>query len=215
MEFNLQAMDYNFSFLDGINEIQKDDSLIKSQALTLKELKRKEIFDNKKKNFKELLGVEIPIKNYSYHIVSNGTHDLFTSVPYFIEVLGNIDVFYGSTWATSPSNVKDLLTYFDDGKIGAINILLGDYHKMKSRAEYGQLANGLQSRKQRFAIFNNHVKILLFQKSNNFIVIEISANFTNNPRLEQHVIYNSKDLFDFHKNWMDLILDSKQEFKIN
>lgn len=37
-------------------------------------------------------------------------------------------------------------------------------------------------------------------------MIEGSANFTANPRIEQFIISKSKELFDFHKDWMNEVI---------
>ena len=44
---------------------------------------------------------------------------------------------------------------------------------------------------------------MLFEAPPDFIVIEGSANFTANPRLEQNVMVNDEDLFRFHAEWME------------
>lgn len=47
---------------------------------------------------------------------------------------------------------------------------------------------------------------ILIENGKDYIVIQGSANFTSNPRIEQFSINNNKILFDFHKNWMDEII---------
>jgi hypothetical protein len=37
-------------------------------------------------------------------------------------------------------------------------------------------------------------------------IIEGSANFTANPRIEQFILSNHVGLFHFHRSWMDKIL---------
>ncbi len=202
--------EFDYLFSDTAPELQKTH-VLKDRRHIRRDAKRVLIKNTKKDNFQTILKGSFPAPLESYHIISNGTFDLFTLIDYFVEVFKVINEFHGSTWATSPGNVKDLLKYYDEGKIKSISILLGDYHKMKSRAEFGLLANGLLERNQRFAIFNNHVKILLINKDADFITVESSANFTSNPRLEQHVITNDFELYQFHKSWLDELLQSKNK----
>ena len=39
-----------------------------------------------------------------------------------------------------------------------------------------------------------------------YIVMEGSANWTANPRLEQFTVTNSRPLYDFHREWMEEML---------
>jgi hypothetical protein len=68
------------------------------------------------------------------------------------------------------------------------------------------LFEGLKKRGQRMFSNENHSKITLMDNGVDFIVIEGSANFTANPRIEQFTVINSKELYDFHKKWMNEII---------
>jgi hypothetical protein len=50
---------------------------------------------------------------------------------------------------------------------------------------------------------------MLMKKDNNYIVLEGSANLTANPRAEQFILSNHKDLYEFHKGWMEDIYAGK------
>lgn len=145
----------------------------------------------------------LPKSGESYHIISNGNFDYFTFVPIVINLLGNYSAeYYGSTWTMNRGNVIDLLELFDSGKLGSINILTGLYFKQRESAVYATLYNGIQERKQRYKALKNHAKIMLMRHHGNYIVMEGSANFTANPRIEQTTIINDEELYNFHKDWM-------------
>ena len=55
----------------------------------------------------------------------------------------------------------------------------------------------------------NHAKIILLNNGKDYITMEGSANFTANPRIEQNTVCNSRQLYEFHKGWMDEILSKK------
>ena len=101
-----------------------------------------------------------------------------------------------------------MLELFDRGSIRSIEILTGTYFKPRESAVYATLLQGIQQRGQRFKCFENHAKIVLLSKpeTGDFITVEGSANFTANPRVEQYVINNDRELFDFHKPSMDAYL---------
>jgi hypothetical protein len=86
---------------------------------------------------------------------------------------------------------------------------MGNYFKERYQDVYAHLYEGLQKRGQKYATRENHTKIMLFHFDDDYIVIEGSANLTNNRRMKQNVIMSSKMMYEFHKNWMDDILQSE------
>jgi len=154
---------------------------------------------------------ELPASGESLHIVSNGKFDYFSFVSVVLSLLPQTYSvhFYGSTWTMSRNNVTELFELFDSGKLGSLNMLTGTYFKRRESSVYATLLTGIQERQQRYIAFENHAKIMLFNHQDTYIVIEGSANFTANSRLEQTVIVNNRDLWAFHKAWMDEMLNGK------
>jgi hypothetical protein len=120
--------------------------------------------------------------------------------------MNNVGEFYFSTWTMNLSNTRELFKLFDDGKVKTVNALVGLYFKKRESAVFNELYEGLKSRGQRIFSNENHSKITLLSNGIDFITICGSANFTANPRIEQFTIHNSKQLFEFHKEWMDEII---------
>lgn len=168
-------------------------------------LKRERITALKQEKAEQFV-TALPQQGESFHIVSNGSFDYFTFVPIVIDLLGGHTVnFYGSTWTMSRGNVIDLFDLFDTSKIGTLSILTGIYFKRRESSVYATLYHGIQQRKQRYRALENHAKIMLFNHHDNYIVIEGSANFTANPRIEQSTIINDKALWQFHRDWIEEI----------
>lgn len=154
----------------------------------------------------------LPTPGESLHAISNGSFDYFNLCSVFLDHIGgHTDAFYGSTWTMSRPNVLDLLKMYDDGKIGAMAILTGVYFKRRESAVYATLLEGLQARGQRFIAFENHAKVMLLNSGPHYLAIEGSANFTANPRLEQTVITNSYDVWEFHRDWMEAMFHAEVE----
>lgn len=166
------------------------------------------IFRDKTEKCKSLLK-ELPKENEILHIVTYGNYDYFSYLPTIIDLIGTIDIFYGSTWTMNNVNVQELFKLYDSGKIKEIAILSGLYFKSRETAVYAKLLQGLLERNQKFICFENHTKVMLIgnYEQNLYIVLEGSANFTANPRLEQNIILNNKETFDFHKKWMEYYLN--------
>lgn len=154
---------------------------------------------------------DLPGPGETVHVVSNGSFDYWNFVPVCIQLLGRPIVFYGSTWTMNRSNVLQLLALFDRKLITAATMFSGLYFKRREPAVYTALASGLIDRGQRFLCFENHTKIMLLGAPPDWIVIEGSANFTANPRLEQNTITNDLGLYEFHRDWMEEMLARTQK----
>lgn len=160
----------------------------------------------KKQLLGDLLG-DLPEPEESVHMISNGKYDYFTFIPLFVEKLGGIDELCGSTWTMNRANCESLFKMYDSGKIKKMSIITGLYFKRRETAVYASLVEGMMRRKQKVISCNNHAKIILIKKNNNYYVIEGSANWTGNPRIEQNTVTQSKDLFEFHRAWMEEYLE--------
>lgn len=197
-------MDFKLFSFD--EEIETDDVKITSRKLKIQEKLKTKSFLKKEKA--SIVLSEIPAIGESFHIVSNGSFDYFTLIPLTIELMGGkINDFYFSTWTMNYQNVHALLKLFDDKKIKKISALVGLYFKKRETAVFNDLYEGLKKRNQRIFCNENHAKVTLFTNGKDFVTICGSANFTANPRIEQFTVHNSKELFDFHKNWMDEIIN--------
>ncbi len=148
-----------------------------------------------------------PKRGESIHVVSDAKYDFWHFVPLMIGWLKRTDHLYCSTWTASRPNVLDLFAVHDAGEIaaGQIHFLTGLYFKRRESAVYALLLNGITERGGRYKAFENHCKVLLLanEKSDTWLTVEGSANLTANPRCEQYVVTNDRDLHDFHRQWMD------------
>jgi hypothetical protein len=197
MEFNLFELD------DKVED--NSTKLMTSRKIKINDKLKVKSFLKKEKAI--VVMSEIPEPGESIHIVSNGTFDYFTLVPIAIELMGgNINDFYFSTWTLNNSNCESILKLYDEKKVKSINCLVGLYFMKREAQVFNMIYEGLKERGQRIFSNENHSKVTLLENGKDFIVICGSANFTSNPRIEQFTIYNSKELFDFHKSWMDEII---------
>ncbi len=191
------AFERNGTFEDSKNDITSRKIKIRSKIKFENKLKRESVNN---------LVDELPLESESLHIISNGSFDYFTLVPAVIEMTGSqIEEFYFSTWTMSHNNVIQILDLYDRNYIKNINALTGEYFKTRESTVYNILNLGCEERGQRVVASKNHSKITLLKTEKDFYVIEGSANFTANPRIEQFTLINSEGLFNFHKEWMDSI----------
>ena len=54
---------------------------------------------------------------------------------------------------------------------------------------------------------HNHSKVLAVKTETGYYVFEGSGNMSDNARIEQYVYEESKDVYNFHKGWMNELID--------
>jgi len=138
------------------------------------------------------------------HVVSSGDFDFFTFIPVTIDLLGGkVEECWITTWGCSNDNVNSLGDLLEKKRIGKLFIITGDSLKRRRPDIYANLVTKCREHGQNYRICRNHTKVIMFKQGEHYIVIEGSANLTGNPRLEQTVLFNQQDLYDFHKSWME------------
>jgi len=197
--------DFDINLTEGTIEKREAETVLK---LKVKAEAKELIFMEKKDTFNKII-TSFPEPGEYYHIVNNAKYDFYTILPCIIDRRGPIEDCYVSTWTMNRNNTLDIMKQLDGGKIKNIGVLTGLFFKRRETAVYSQLMTGLLKRGQRFVAFKNHCKVLLAKTKNDYLVIEGSANFTSNPRLEQYVFTNNKKLFEFHKQWMEKFLNER------
>jgi len=144
----------------------------------------------------------LPDHGTSCHVVNNGKSDFWALVPHLLTLTGPAYL-WASTWILNRNNALELLDLLDTGKLLSTVLLSGTYFKNREPAVYAVVAEGFLLRHQRFLAFQNHAKIICLINDTAAIVVEGSANFTANPRLEQYVLTHDRSLAEFHKSWME------------
>jgi hypothetical protein len=195
----------SLAWLKENRTVESPDTLERPLKMLRRPRRRLQLRALRQEKLEEFLR-ELPRPGETLHVVSNGSFDYWNFAPLTLQLLGRPAVFYGSTWTMNRSNVLQLLSLYDAKKLTAITMFSGTYFKRREPAVYATLASGLIDRGQRFLCFENHTKIMLIGSAPDWIVMEGSANFTANPRLEQNTVTNDRQLFEFHRDWMEGLL---------
>jgi len=102
--------------------------------------------------------------------------------------------------------LNDLL---NAGRIEKATLVISNLRN-KAHREKEQLTKDLfiANKKIKLIFLSSHAKIISFStKAGNFYTIEGSGNLAFNSRIEQYVIDNDKDLFDFTNKWVWEMVD--------
>ena len=140
-------------------------------------------------------------KNKTIHLISSDNFGSIELLKYFIEK-HNIEELIITTWSFNQvfvdmlKGLKTDITFFVDKSI-----------KTRKSHLYNQIAelaiDGHIKMKMHFMM---HSKVTLIRTKDYFIVIEGSANYSENTRIENYTITENKDLFIFHKTWMNELI---------
>jgi hypothetical protein len=201
-----------FDYMEDI-PVDEGDQLERSDMPTGKQIRiagrqaMRRITRKEKAN--EVLGGKIPKPGTTTHFISDAKFDYFEIIAEAVRIMGGAEEFYGSTWTMNRVNVLEMVEMLDKGVVKKLSILTGTYFKQRESSVYAQLLTALKRRGMRYVAFINHTKIALIKQGNDYIVFEGSANFTANPRLENFIIANNKALYEFHRGWMEEMLNDK------
>lgn len=146
---------------------------------------------------------EIPKPGTSIHMVTNGGFSYWDFIPLTADLQGApIDELILSTWIMSEWNIKELRKMFDIGVLQEAWILTGRYFKVRNAEAYQRLLEATRTYRIRLFSFKNHSKVVLMRTGRQKIIIEGSANMTENTRTENYVVTNDPELYGFHRAWM-------------
>lgn len=150
----------------------------------------------------------LPQPDESIHMVTNARFDFYDFIPAILQIENSsIKKLVLATWIINKSNIDNMFKLFDSGEIKEIGLLTGIYFKRRESSNYTFLAEGMIERKQKFRAALSHAKFFSLELENGkHYTIESSANMTENGNVETHVLSSSKELHNFHCNWINTTL---------
>lgn len=182
-----------------------------SPAAVRAKLKRRAICKMKEKKAEKLID-KIPENGESIHVISAGIFDYWTLIPVLCKLLNEkVLVSRFSTWAMTMPVCTQFIEMMDSGQLGNCGFIADTSLQRLQGAVYAKLATRFNSAKQPLRMTACHAKIALIKTASHNIVMEGSANFTNNPRIEQFCIINDSKIFEFHFQWMQELFKANDE----
>lgn len=151
----------------------------------------------------------LPREGESLHAVMGQRYSMWDLVPALIERTGRrITDLHIATLSYSTKTAADLIGLIDDGRINRCSLIVSFYFKAQNRGLYDALVLPLRERKQRVIACRNHCKVLLVKiAGGGSYVCEGSANLRSNKNCEQFVLTRDRRLYQFHREWMEQLLN--------
>ena len=126
-----------------------------------------------------------------------------------------IDELTISTLSMSENNVDSLANLLNGGYLGKLNLIVSDYffsHERNKLIPYIYRNLDIDNKFQ-LAVCNTHCKITLMKTNDNYIVMHGSANLRSSANIEQIMIENNQELYDFNYEFLNNILETYQTIK--
>jgi hypothetical protein len=137
-------------------------------------------------------------------IKTNGTSDAGSFFTNAIEHFGIIEEMYLATWTISKSNINRLKESIANGKLLKLIMVVSSTLKAANPGLYSLLILSLKDFPNvQIKEVNSHAKTFSFKCVENYITISGSANWSENPRIENYLLINSLSLYEHHQEWME------------
>jgi len=180
--------------------IENDIKMMKDKA---KAIKYEFLQKCKISNIEDLIGNEIKPKTL-YTIVTQKKITRHAFTEWIIKNYGVIDEMYISTYRMGIKAAKLISKQIKDGNIKKVHMVLSQNYNMLLGQKASEIENIIkQTKHMSFSTAYNHSKITIIKTCKNFITISGSGNYSENDHIEDYTIVNDKDLYDFHKRWIN------------
>jgi hypothetical protein len=201
---------FDTSFEDDFSEKTKS----KNSHSIKKEMKIRNIHDKRKSIAKEIIEEIGAIEeNENIDVVTNGESNAGSFAEYYLDKYGIIDEICIATWIINRYYIKWLIENYDKGLIKAIVFVVSNRMNQlpNTKANFNYLKTEFIKRKNiKLIIANSHAKTFSFKANDNYITIDGSANWSENPRIETYSITRSKEKHNFRKQWMTQLQAEKR-----
>jgi hypothetical protein len=156
----------------------------------------------------EVIGQVSP--NTDMHFVTRGDWSCHHLVEYLLHQTGPAEVVI-ACWTMSEDAARTLLQLIESDQILRLSIVFDLRAQQRKPAAY-QLARHIASNCR---IASCHAKVTVISPADSNkpgIAISGSANYTRNPRIEAGVLSTHKSAIEFHREWIQRILEESDPF---
>jgi len=145
------------------------------------------------------------------HAVSIGEFSAIHVIGWAVDALGPPAEVYCSTWAVSAHSAKALGAGLDAGLLSKVRCVIDPRGSFVSQAGWPILRDVLG--KGQYARAATHAKAYAITGARGSLSVVTSANLNGNPRIEQYTITGGREAFDYHRGWIEGIIDRTDPFE--
>lgn len=183
------------------NELQEEKSAVKAEQFL-------QIHHLMLESIKDLVG-KLPEPGEIYFIWTLKSFNAFTFIPYLAKYAGTIDELYITTYSINTRITDALIKMMALGKIKNVTIYISETMRFRMPKVVDYL-DSVQHSNSNFRVHYSwvHAKIAMVRIGDNYFHVEGSGNWAENAKHEQYIFLQSKEIFDFRKNWIEHELHS-------
>lgn len=202
-----------FSNLSGYCNTKKDSE--KSGMESVEDRLLRIYREKKTKVIEKISEIGLPRKEEQFRLLTKRS---FNSVE-FLQFIAEKEVVEKVNLAVYSINFAaaiEILRLINEGRIKKMSVMMSNLRN-KGHREKEQIIKTKFTDNKQIELFYccSHAKVMTTKTANdNYYCIEGSGNLTNSSRVEQYVIDNSKEIFDFSESWMKDIKEFLIEKKI-
>lgn len=171
-------------------------------------IKNNEVHFIKAKALSDLCG--IPKKNEQFRIITEKQFNAYAVILNLIEN-NEIDEIHLAIYRINQPTVESLISFIECGKIKKASFVISNFFNQTKKPELWakRLRSYCETNQNcKHAYTHNHSKVLCVKIADDYFVFEGSGNMSDNARVEQYLYENNKDAFDFHKSWINEIIEN-------
>lgn len=135
-------------------------------------------------------------------IHSQGAISAHHVLAYIIDQIGPCDLKFTS-WAISLVPMQCIINYVNDALVKSLECILSD----RVGTECPQAIQLLKANCDRIHLAKIHAKGFVAWNNEWHVSVNMTANFTINPRIESYCVSTSKQVFDFHLGWIEKVIN--------
>lgn len=177
----------------------------------LARVKYEEIICKKAQSFMDIVDGDL-LPNYQYRIITEHGFNAISVIEY-LSKFNELTEIYIAVYRMNQLSVNKLTEFIDDENIKCCILLSSFFRENKKYEKWSKdlIAYSENKKNVKVSFAWNHAKVFLAKtKDNRYIVFEGSGNLSDNARIEQYIIEDNKATYEFHKNWIDNILNLEQ-----
>lgn len=149
----------------------------------------------------------IPKTGKSVDVLANGQSNARGFYEVIRDEWGEVDCLCLATWMINRQYIDTLVDDIETGKLKKLVFVISN---RMSQLGKGHAPNFNRLKQQfsempdkiMFRVINSHAKTYCMTNGVDYITVDGSGNWSENPRIENYTITNSKEKYDFRYNWM-------------
>jgi hypothetical protein len=147
--------------------------------------------------------------NTAYYTVINGSFIYGDFIEALIDKHGLLcEEIYITTLGMSQNNIDSMVTISDVFKVKQLNLIVSNYFfGVEKQNLMPYLRTEIKGLPFKVAVCNSHAKITLIKTAQHYLVMFGSANLSSSQNIEQFMILNDPELYEYNRTIFEKIID--------